>query len=733
MTVPQLADLARWPISHRLALPLGLPLVICLLSFLFLSACPGETGSDGTTGGPKCDVSRESGIWLLPFGKLSQEIYPGGQATVAVMVLAGGSLGVTGEPVAGRSVQFAIITQGAGVSLDQQSVTTDSQGLARASIMATDTAKAHLAQVQASTGGTCNQTFSVDIQQSLRQLRAVSPSPYDTFTGSRVAISVEATTNGYAKLAGEEILFSLDAGKTAETLFSPVNGSATPAATLKVRTGANGRATAMLATGASAISQLKVLATLSGTAPAEIIVRVADGQSAGCNDTAQCPLGYECKNQLCEPVTTPGQDPGGGANLCKDNSDCPAGFVCNSANGQCLKGTGKTCDPIEGTGCGLGEVCVVGQCAGIPGGCKNNEDCPDTFICKEGACVPQGQPPAGGCVVPSDCPSAQTCVNGDCKPKSVCNIVHNSDRLKGNWTYDSTLELREALSSFSSVFLKAAEYLRDIINGDFDAIKTGLGSLIDNELNKLVGKFAKSAIDQFIPPWGQSLIRVLGDISDILDDLRVVSSVKKTSVGPDAYLVSEQWDLVEFEFQKKKISSPPSAIPQIGQVKIPDYSATEVCGVLFLAKHTVSNVLGGVIKWVIDTAFSAVTCSISGAPCYSSLDEALDDVLDCDAIAFAIDDAVFTSTGGDLFGIPIPPLDSLFGAVCKALKASLLKEVKDGLGGIETKLSLLKLSGAANIPNPGQDTKLEGEWNGTLGSGVFKGDFQSPFKATRNP
>ena len=112
-----------------------------------------------------------------------------------------------------------------------------------------------------------------------------------------------------------------------------------------------------------------------------------------------------------------------------------------------------------------------------------------------------------------------------------------------------------------------------------------------------------------MPPWGQQLIIALGDVNDIVSDMRVLSTVQTSAVGSDGYVNSEQWDLVEFNYKGKKISSPPSAIPEIGQVVIPAYTSKEVCGVLFIDKHDIDNVVGGLIKWAINTALSLVTCN----------------------------------------------------------------------------------------------------------------------------
>jgi len=163
-------------------------------------------------------------------------------------------------PASGQAVAFKIITPGGDAKLEATSVTTDQDGLASTFFQAGQIELAAPYQVEASVPGTCPVTFSVEVRKPLLQLRAITPSPYDTFTHSRVPVSVEATTDGFARLSDREITFSFKLGKTPETTLSDLTDTGPGGDTLKLKTDVGGRATAMLSTGSQPIPQLVVKA-----------------------------------------------------------------------------------------------------------------------------------------------------------------------------------------------------------------------------------------------------------------------------------------------------------------------------------------------------------------------------------------------------------------------------------------------------------------------------------------
>jgi hypothetical protein len=208
--------------------------------------------------------------------------------------------------------------------------------------------------------------------------------------------------------------------------------------------------------------------------------------------------------------------------------------------------------------------------------------------------------------------------------------------------------------------------------------------------------------------------------------MRVLSTVQTSAVGNDSYVNSEQWDLVEFDYKGQKISSPPSAIPQIGQVQIPTYTSHEVCGVLFIDKHDINNVVGGLVLWAINTALSVVTCSVQSVPCFNTVDQALQQTINCTALGSQLDKLVQSVWSG------APSVAMIVIKACESEKQKLIQTLNQELASLAAKLSLLELSGTVDIPNPPGDNVLSnGKWYGVLGSGIAKGNFKGDFTANK--
>ena len=725
-----------------------------LLAFT-LAACDNTVGgqspptADGGGSAPECAASEQSGVWMQAFGPLTQEISTQGQAKIAVVLVNRSQGQAELKPASGKSVAFKIITQGGDATLDNASKDTDTDGLAEVLFKAGKTALGYPYQVQATAAGTCAITFSIDVTKPLRQLRILTPpapGPFDTFASARIPVTVEATTNNNSKLSDEKITFKTTTGKTSNTTFTEPGSAAAGTGDLTVKTNASGRATVMLATGPVPIAELLVVATMTGTADATVKVRVnkAGTPTGGCKTDADCPLGYYCKNKKCElvPTTPPAGcktdadckapnvcdktsgmcvPPSTGGTGCKSDSDCTPPNLCDTKSGKCLPPTGNGCDPVEGIECPVGEVCVGRQCVKLPtGGCTNNSQCPSGFYCLNGKCVPNGTPPTGGgCTKTSQCPTGQVCINGKCVPKSSCNINAAADRLKGLWKYDSKLYLRDALGGFTKGFLTASGYLGQIIGGSWSI--SGLPSFIESA----VKKYLKKLIGQYIPPWAQSLVTTLASINDIFKTMRVLSTVQATSSGQYKYLHTETWDLIELTVNGKKISSPPSAIKQVGKIKVSAYLATEVCGVLTITKHKINNQIGGIVLWGVNMALNLISCN-TGGTCYKDINQALNKTIDCPKLGSAVDKLVRSIWSS------APPVAGIVTQACMSQKQKLITSLTQALNDLTVKLSLLEMSGTATIAAPPANNKLSsGIWYGVIGSGIAKGNFKGDFTATK--
>jgi len=139
--------------------------------------------------------------------------------------------------------------------------------------------------------------------------------------------------------------------------------------------------------------------------------------------------------------------------------------------------------------------------------------------------------------------------------------------------------------------------------------------------------------------------------------------------------------------------------------------------------------MGGIIKWAINAALSIVTCSIEGVPCFGSTEMALRQVINCPIIAVQVNQMV-----QKLAPFSVPSLTSIIKTGCELAKTAAILKLDEELNALTVKLSLMKLSGTANIPNAGQDHSMtDGKWHGVLGSGVVKGNFDGSFSAYRGP
>jgi len=426
--------------------------------------------------------------------------------------------------------------------------------------------------------------------------------------------------------------------------------------------------------------------------------------------------------------TEPGQPPGGtggntpGGNTpatlpgCQTDADCQAPMVCNTAAGKCVPPAAKNngpCDPIEGSDCPVGQLCISGVCMPPPGGCVTNDECPAGFLCVSGVCKPDSNGQLG-CLTDTNCPSGQICINGDCKPKGVCNIPHAPDRMKGNWKLDSMLHVRDGLKGFTKGLLSVATTMQSIIDGKF-SIKG-----VPGFLTAVIGGLLQGLIQQYVPPWGTQVIKLLATVDDVIDDTRVVSIETIQPLGNDMYTGSSTWELVEFEYQGVKVSTPPQNIPGLGQVTTTSYSAREVCGVFFIDKHKVKNAIGQIYRWAIEALITGISCSMKDVPCYTTLNAMFNDLIDCPKLASAV--AGQSS---------LPGLDVALLTACQSQKQALVQLLIDELNNLAVNMTYMSLKAKADILNA--NSMVNGKWYGVLGGTYGNGNFEGTFTGVRVP
>ncbi|PID38915.1 MAG: hypothetical protein CSA24_00395 [Deltaproteobacteria bacterium] len=372
-----------------------------------------------------------------------------------------------------------------------------------------------------------------------------------------------------------------------------------------------------------------------------------------------------------------------------------------------------TCDPIEGIGCTAPLDCINGICMTPPGTCQDNDQCPAGFICANGVCTPDPNGGSGGvpgCLDNNQCPAGQVCVAGQCKPNSVCSIPHSPTRLAGTWQLDSQLKVRDGLKGLTKGVLSVASTLQDIIDGKFK-IK-GVPSVF----SKLIGGIVKGLIDQYVPPWGTELIRWLSNVNDAIDTWRVVSLDVLQPLGGDQYIANTKWTLVEFEYQGAKVSASPANIPGLGEITVNGYSAREVCGTMILDKHKVKNSFGKIFRWAIEALLTTITCTRSDIPCYTTLDQMFNALIDCQKLGQAVASADST----------VPGISTLVASACTAEKQKLVTLLLKELDDLAAKMTYMSLSAKADIANNNVQL-LNGRWYGVLGGAYGKGNFEGSF------
>ncbi|MFH2009904.1 MAG: hypothetical protein ABI333_25135 [bacterium] len=679
---------------------------IGLLS-LILGACsptsPGTNDNNDNQNSGQCNANA-AGHYLAALGNFDVEIASGTTIAIRALLLTkDDGTGETGGPAVGATVTFTLISITGDGQLSASTAATNDAGLAEVEFTATEAATY---QITASADDACPVTFSVDVVDQLRGLRVLGVNPVTTFTNRRINLTVQAYSPdpgfGEYPLMGETITFVLGPGGTGTALENV--GGTQSGAQIDAVTGPNGTATVALLTGTVGIpAGLDVTATLQGTAPKTIHVIVQETGTGPCQSNADCSGQFPiCDNGTC--VENPAQ-----TGPCVNNDDCVAPYVCVSDLCVAPNPAGQPCNPTTANPCPAGEICIAGFCTEIPTGtpCVNNDDCPLGWLCLAGLCQQDIPPGETACTDNTQCPSQMVCVSGLCVNLSQCQNPPPADRLQGTWQFDSTLHLRDALSGFVSGILTASETLRDIIQGNLN-----IGG-VPGWVEDLIEDIIQSVINAYVPPWAQQLIIAMGNISDIIDDMRVYSTVTLISQGNYEYVGTKTWDIVEFEYQGQLISEDPANIPEIGYVPAQNFTSREICEIFYIDRFDVENVVGGLIRWAVEAMLTAVTCSVPGWPCYYSLEDALEDMIDCDEIAFAIDDVIYNATGFDVY-------DLVYDG-CDALKGPAINAVINWLDNIEVTLSLLTLRGMADIQDDWH--LINGNWYGTLAGGNFDGEF----------
>jgi hypothetical protein len=365
------------------------------------------------------------------------------------------------------------------------------------------------------------------------------------------------------------------------------------------------------------------------------------------------------------------------------NNGCPTG---QHLDGMTCVADEVTC--AEEFPCPNGQTCSGGRCITVPGPCASNDDCPSGDACVNGQCAPVCPMANPQCKTDKDCGPNNVCVACMCVSINNCQMP-TADLSGGAWAAHQDLHLDEALGAFGQGLVGILKKLRDGILG------CPQGSSGDCFLFEIVASF--------LPQWAQDLIVAVGNFGDLIDnhDFLVDSTMTFTkSNKPSSYNGTDHWNMLTFSYQNHVVMEKPENVPQIGKpIDIP-FTASGVCGILYVDKHKVEGVLSGILKWMVDTVVQIATCDNQNANvCYMTLSDAIVGSIDCSQVQ-----------------------DIAAQAACFAFVNGLAQKIDDLLNQFLLNYSLMTLKGTA-VVNPNGKALTNGHWDGTLGDGI--GIFQN--------
>lgn len=400
-----------------------------------------------------------------------------------------------------------------------------------------------------------------------------------------------------------------------------------------------------------------------------ITAETSEAQQPGNQDTSDTTVFPEEEKALCV-----GDGDAGGA--CEVTADCNAPMVCS--NNVCIgpSDVSYTCDPIENINCDReGETCVNGLCIPTPGACETLDECPLGFVCADKKCTPE-------------------------RDGAACSDPGAGPSLVGTYQTQSVLHLRDGLPDVVDKILDVAEDARDIVEGKLDL---GLSSAVDF----IIGSLVAGIIRQYVPKYGIDIITMLGNLSDILDDMKVDGVMTLKGQACDGnYRGTHEWKWVTFEYQGREMKVAPNDLPGVDNVVPEAFSARYHCGDLLIDKHRIKNSMGGLVRWLLDTAANAVTGK-------KDLEGALKEIIDCRAVGSAVGQAC-------TYCFAAGPVAT---AACDVAVMVGVSKATEAIDKAAVKMSLIKLKAVVPVNQDG--TMNEGIWYGSLVGGDFKGTLKA--------
>jgi len=579
-----------------------------------MSGCGGSTnnGHDGGDGND-LDGCQGAGQQLLSIvGSPTRTLYPGESDELQVVFLE-----KCAGAISGQTITFEILQNPGGASLSSGTAVTEVTGLAKVTL----TAPADPIQVTKQFGVRAHHPndpdgvyFTINLKPVVRQLSPVGPINLECYKNESLDLTVKLTNlDTNSPVRGVDIAFSI---------FNPPP---------------NGDASIQVPTVTTNLSGLATGVFLSGTEVTSYQV-VAEGAE-------------EQVEKVTFNITVKSRDE------CVTSDDCPNGYTC--VNGECHQSSGEECTTDDD--CPDGYTCEEGFCRPegvLPDSCDTSEDCPAGYYCEGHECYPcpevSDRPECQGgdeCETNEDCPPGFICVNGVCQPDNPEDVV--IPELGGRWYTEHYFDMSAAMGG--ATVANIINTLNEIIN--YCDI-TGI-DFIDDLLCEV--------IDEYVPDWVGTLIELFANLVNMLSELRAEGTMELTHLNPEELLSgTETWDTILIRYLNACCECGPNGDPgnccnPYNQPDYPDCATIDITrddmdygdvGLEvdpFTGKVQVDD-SGAIVKYtlLIDPRHVRIEYSkfvtllidllIQIFTGYDDLGDALEDIIDCEAIGSSVED-----------------------------------------------------------------------------------------------
>jgi hypothetical protein len=633
--------------SHKISF--NLILGLCFGLIIVTTSCGGDT-IDGN-----CVKTGEKLINII--GNSSRTVNPGNQEQLQV-----GFFEKCVGPVSGETITFELNCNGCDSSLSAGSVMSGPSGLAEVTLMAgtvpqgtTSLAFTVWAHSQRDPLG---KYFTINLAPENLQLRAVDGTSKNGFVSQQHALNVQLVNVDTSQTVPD-----VNVQFVVEGNCGTVNGNLS----YQTLTGFSGLASATFVPTEAGFC--KVIASGANQQIGSEEFTINTSACVSCENQEPCPDGQVCNGTCCVPQA---------CQQCSGSADsCPEGMACVD---NCCK-SGLSCDPPA---------------------------CPEGFFCEAHRCYPE----CNDCDVDRPCSNTyHECIHGCCVPPSV-----NVPNVNGKWytTHYFKLEYKmEKLHQFIG-------WLQDVL---VYCEITGVG---------VVDDFLCSVIDQYVPEWVIAVVNIFASISDIMSELRAEGELVLEHLDPKSMVSAhETWTTILLNYEKACCEDGDTDCNPRNQEGYPECAFIDISreelsfgGVDMTAEPFVANIVDdgiGGYKFVvnerkINLQFKnfvgfVVEMLLQMFTGYDTLDEALQDIIDCEAV-------------GDFVEGIVSSLANEAEAICNEFKPNAGDIVGGLLDQIQVEWSALNVHGEATITVSGDDAyemgfpdylqSKDGSWEGTF-------------------